>query len=102
MSRRRTIAIGAGIAAAGAAMRRRRSMRVPTDPFDPNAIRAESAAARTAAIVAKPRVRRADLAQTYAPAMSTAVDPLLHGRRYFPRMLADIAAATEHVHLLIY
>jgi hypothetical protein len=102
MSRRRTIAIGAGIAAAGAALGRRRTMRVPTDPFDPNAIRAETAAARTAEIIAKPRVRRLDLAQTYAPAISTAVDPLLHGRRYFPRMLDDIAAATNHVHLLIY
>src|SRR4029079_9914324 len=101
-TRGRTIAIGAGIAAAGAALGRRRTTRIPTDPFDPNAIRAETAAARTAEIIAKPRVRRADLAQTYAPAISSAVDPLLHGRRYFPRMLADIAAATNHVHLLIY
>ncbi len=102
MSRRRTIAIGAGIAAAGAAFGRRRTSRVPTDPYDPNAIRAESAAIRTAELVAQPRLRRADLAQTYAPAIATAVDPLLHGRRYFPRMLEDIAAATNHVHLLIY
>jgi cardiolipin synthase len=101
MSRRRTIALGAGVATAGALLRRRAS-RVPTDPFDPNAIRAETAAIRTAELVAQPRVRRADLAQTYAPAISTAVDPLLHGRRYFPRMLEDIAAATDHVHLLIY
>ena len=102
MSRRRTIAIGAGIAAAGAALGRRRTTRIPTDPFDPDAIRAETAAARTAEIIAKPRVHRVDLAQTYAPAISTAVDPLLHGTRYFPRMLTDIAAATNHVHLLIY
>jgi len=101
VSRRRTIALSAGIAATGA-MLRRRSSRVPTDPFDPNAIRADTAAARTADLVALPRVRRADLAQTYAPAIATAVDPLLHGRRYFPRMLEDIAAATNHVHLLIY
>ena len=53
-------------------------------------------------MVAQPRVRRADLARTYAPAVATAVEPLLHGRRYFPRMLDDIAAATDHVHLLIY
>jgi cardiolipin synthase len=101
MSRRRTVALGAGIAATGA-MLRRRAARVPTDPFDPNAIRAETAAAWTAELVARPRVRRADLARTYAPAIATAVDPLLHGRRYFPRMLEDIAAATDHVHLLIY
>ena len=76
--------------------------RVPTDPFDPNAIRAETAADRTADLVARPRVRRADLALTFAPAIATSVDPLLHGRRYFPRMLEDIAAAKDHVHLLIY
>ncbi len=101
MSRRRTIALGAGLAATGAALRRRKG-RVPTDPFDPHAIRAETAAATTADLVARPRLRRADLAQTYAPAIATAVDPLLHGTRYFPRMLDDIAAATDHVHLLIY
>jgi cardiolipin synthase A/B len=101
MSRKRTIAIGAGLAAAGAAMRRR-TRRVPIDPFDPNAIRAETAGARTAELVLRPRVRRADLALTFAPAIATAVDPLLHGRRYFPRILEDIGAATDHVHLLIY
>ncbi len=37
-----------------------------------------------------------------APTSATRVEPLLHGRRYFPRMLDDIAAATDHVHLLIY
>jgi cardiolipin synthase len=101
MSRRRTLAIGAGIAATTAALRRRKS-RVPTDPFDPNAVRAETAAVRAAELVARPQVRRADLALTFAPAISTAVDPLLHGHRYFPRILEDIAAATDHVHLLIY
>jgi len=102
VSRRRTLAIGAAVAATGAALGRRRATRVPTDPFDPDAIRAENAAVRTAEFVARPRIRRADLAQTFAPAVSTAVEPLLHGRRYFPRMLEDIAAATDHVHLLIY
>ncbi len=102
MSRRRTIAIGAGIAAAGAALGRRRRTRVPTDPFDPDAIRAETAAERTAEIIGREKVTRADVANTYASAIATSVDPLLHGRRYFPRMLDDIAAATDHVHLLNY
>ncbi|HEV8401759.1 MAG TPA: phosphatidylserine/phosphatidylglycerophosphate/cardiolipin synthase family protein [Candidatus Limnocylindrales bacterium] len=101
MSRRRTLAMGAGLAAATAAMRRRKT-RVPTDPFDPNAVRAETAAVRTAELVARPHVRRADLALTFAPAIATTVDPLLHGNRYFPRILEDIAGATDHVHLLIY
>ena len=38
----------------------------------------------------------------FAPAAATSVEPLLHGRRYFPRMLADIESARDHVHLLIY
>jgi cardiolipin synthase len=99
---RRTIAIGAGLAAAGTVLSRRRTSRIPTDPFDPDAIRPENAATITAELVARPRVQRADLANTFAPAIATAVDPLLHGRRYFPRILEDIAAATDHVHLLIY
>jgi cardiolipin synthase len=102
MSRRSTLTLVAAVAATGAALRRRSGKRIPTDPFDPDAMRAENAAVRTAELVARPRVRRADLAQTFAPAISTAVEPLLHGRRYFPRMLEDIAAATDHVHLLIY
>ncbi len=100
--KRRTFALGAAIATTGAALSRRRATRVPTDPFDPDAIRPETAAARTAELVALPRVRRADLTKVFAPAIATAVDPLLHGRRYFPRILEDIAAATDHVHLLIY
>lgn len=100
--KRRTLALGAGLAAAGAALGRRRASRVPTDPFDPNAIRPETAPVRTAELVARPRVRRTDLANTFAPAIATAVEPLLHGTRYFPRMLEDVAAATDHVHLLIY
>ena len=102
MSRRRTIAHRCRAGRDRAPPLRRRKGRVPTDPFDPNAIRAETAAARAAELVARPRVRRADLALTFAPAISTAVDPLLHGRRYFPRILEDIAAAKDHVHLLIY
>jgi cardiolipin synthase A/B len=101
MSRRRNLAVGAATAAVVAGLRRRHG-RIPTDPFDPNAVRPETAAVRTAGLVARPRVRRADLALTFAPAISTAVDPLLHGRRYFPRMLEDIAAAQDHIHLLIY
>jgi cardiolipin synthase len=101
MSRRRNLAIGAAVAAVAAGTRMRQG-RIPTDPYDPNGVRAETVAARTAGLVARPRLHRADLALTFAPAISTAVEPLLHGRRYFPRMLEDIAAAQDHIHLLIY
>ena len=39
---------------------------------------------------------------TFAPTTVTSVEILLHGRRYFPRILEDIAAARDHVHLLFY
>jgi cardiolipin synthase A/B len=39
---------------------------------------------------------------SFTPAPVTGVEPLLHGRRYFPRILDDIAAARHHVHILIY
>ncbi len=47
-------------------------------------------------------MRRADLAIPFAPTTATSVEPLLHGRRYFPRMLQDIEEAHDHVHLLLY
>src|SRR6478735_10532870 len=104
MSGRRRLAIiaGATTAAAVGAARMHRATRRPSDPGSPDAIHAEDARARAVALVAQPGVRRADLAMTFAPAISTSVDPLLHGHRYFPRMLEDIAAATDHIHLLIY
>jgi cardiolipin synthase len=49
-----------------------------------------------------PYVRRHELAVSFAPSTAANVEPLLHGRRYFPRMLDDIAAAKDHIHLLIY
>ena len=104
MSGRRRLAIiaTATTAAVVGATRMHRTTRRPSDPGSPDAIHAEDAQARAVALVAQEGVRRADLAMTFAPAVSTSVDPLLHGHRYFPRMLEDIAAATDHIHLLIY
>ena len=103
MSGRRRLAIlgAVSVVAAGLALGRRTPRRA-SDPASPDAIHAEDSQARAVTLVAAERVRRADLAMTFAPAISTSVDPLLHGHRYFPRMLADIAAATDHIHLLIY
>ena len=71
-------------------------------PPGPDAIPATDARAATERLLAQPRVARRDLAMALAATDATSVDPLLHGRRYFPRMLADIAAATDSIHLLIY
>jgi len=101
---RKKAAIGAGVAvggAAGAAVARRTSRHVAFPP-SADAIRAEDARAATQRLFDQPRVARSDLALDLAAAHATSVDPLLHGRRYFPRMLDDIAAATDSIHLLIY
>ena len=67
-----------------------------------DAIAAKDARAATERLLAQSRVSRHDLTMSLAATQSTSVDPLLHGRRYFPRMLDDIAAATDSIHLLIY
>lgn len=103
MSRRRRW-LGAGVvgAAGAAALVARRATRTTAYPPGPGALGAEGASERAAALIAAPAVRRRDLAMHLAPSVATSVEPLLHGRRYFPRMLEDIAAARDHVHLLIY
>jgi cardiolipin synthase len=95
------VVAGASAAAAGTLLRRRARRRRAFPP-GADAIRAEGARDAARAIAALPVVSRSDLAMDFAPALSTSVEPLLHGRRYFPRMLEDIAAARDHVHLLIY
>ena len=102
--RRRALAAGAGIAtSATLSMLARRGKRVTAFPPGPDAITPEMARDRAAELLA------ATVAAATRPRdglrarrSSTSVDPLLHGRRYFPRMLEDIKAATDHVHLLIY
>jgi cardiolipin synthase len=49
-----------------------------------------------------PIVRKRDLAVGFAPAIARGVEPLLHGTSYFPRMFADLRAATSSIHVLIY
>jgi cardiolipin synthase len=96
----RWVAAGTATAAAGwYALRARRRQAFPPGP---DAVTAADARDRAEALLAAPRVSRDDLAIEFAPAVSTSVEPLLHGRRYFPRMLGDIEAAKDHVHLLIY
>ena len=102
MSRRRWAVGVAGAAAASTALLRRRSERRVAFPPGDDAIHAEAAMGAAGALLAEPVVRRRHLAMPLAPSVSASVEPLLHGRRYFPRMLDDIAAARDHVHLLIY
>ena len=67
-----------------------------------DAVRADQARAAVEGLPAVGEMRRTHLAIPFAPTTATSVEPLLHGRRYFPRMLQDIEEARDHVHLLLY
>ena len=103
MGNKRRAVIGVGVAAgATGAAKAMRKGRQPAFPPGPDAITADEARATAERLLGQSRVGRSDLAMSRAPSISTSVDPLLHGRRYFPRMLDDIRAATSSIHLLIY
>ncbi len=104
---RRTAAIAAGVGAAagaaGVAVRQRRAqVAARRAPVRTASVTPESARGVAAELLALPSIRRRDEALTFAPTRATTVEVLLHGRRYFPRILEDIAAARDHVHLLFY
>ena len=91
-------AVGGAVAVARRGRRERHRPPVPSgDPIDPAGARPKAAQ-----LLALPRIRRRDEALTFAPTTVTSVELLLHGRNYFPRILEDIAAARDHVHLLFY
>lgn len=104
MKVRRAI-LGLGVAAAVGGLvtsRRNAAKRVPSFPPGPVALAAEDAAAFAARLAAAPIVRKRDVAISFAPSTARAVEPLLHGTRYFPRMMEDLAAASSSIHVLIY
>ena len=79
----------------------RRPSRV-TFPSGDDAITPAAAPERARALMRLPAIRRRDEAMSFASTTVTGVEPLVHGWRYFPRILEDIAAARHHVHVLIY
>jgi len=97
-----TVVGGAAVAAGAAVRQGRNRLRDRRAPVRPEAITPETARDRAAVLLALPRIRRRDEALTFAPTVATSVEILLHGRRYFPRILEDIAAARDHIHMLFY
>jgi cardiolipin synthase len=71
-------------------------------PPGPDAITDDIAQGVAIELAALARVGRDDRVMAFAPSIATSVEPFLHGRRYFPPMLAAIEGATSSVHLLIY
>jgi cardiolipin synthase len=105
MTRGRIILGLGAVATAGgvlASSRRNAGKRVPSFPSGPVSLQAADAAEFAARLAAAPIVRKKDVAISFAPSTARAVEPLLHGTAYFPRMLDDLRAATSSVHVLIY
>ncbi|MFI5261969.1 MAG: phosphatidylserine/phosphatidylglycerophosphate/cardiolipin synthase family protein [Candidatus Limnocylindrales bacterium] len=71
-------------------------------PPGPLALRAGDARAYAEIVAGRRRPEKRDLAISFASSTATDVEPLLHGTHYFPRMLADIEAASSSIHLLMY
>ena len=95
-------AVAAATIATTAARLTLRKRRVVAYPPGPDAITDDIAQGVAVELAALPRVGRADRVLSFAPSVATSVEPLLHGRQYFPRMLEAVEAATSSIHLLIY
>ncbi len=105
MTRGRIIVGLGAMAAAGGVLvssRRNAGKRVPSFPSGPVSLEAADAAEFAARLAAAPIVRKRDVAVSFAPSTARAIEPLLHGTAYFPRMLDDLRAASSSVHVLIY
>jgi cardiolipin synthase A/B len=103
--KRAALIAGAGAAVGGAAAVARRTRRPGAwsgAPTSTELITPAGARDKAAQLMALGQIRRRDEAISFAPTTATSVELLLHGRRYFPRILEDIAAAKDHVHLLFY
>jgi phosphatidylserine/phosphatidylglycerophosphate/cardiolipin synthase-like enzyme len=72
----------------------------PSWPPGGSAVTAAGAAAETAAIAGRPHMNVSDLGMRFAWTTAATVEPLVEGSVFYPRMLADIAAAEDSVHLL--
>ena len=91
--------LAAGVAVfVGRRMRRARALREATA----TAVPAEAARGLVERALAGGRAQRRQLALNLAPARATAVELLVDGPSFFPRLIADIEAATTDVHILIF
>ncbi|HET7830313.1 MAG TPA: phospholipase D-like domain-containing protein, partial [Candidatus Limnocylindrales bacterium] len=91
--------IGAAIALiVGRRLIRRRAIREITA----NPVPVEAARGLVEAALAGGRAHRRQLALNLEPARATAVELLVDGPAFFPRLMADIEAATTDVHILIF
>jgi cardiolipin synthase A/B len=103
--RRRSALVVAGAGAVGGVVAvTRRGLREAARrrPTSIEAISPDGARTKAAQLLALGQIHRRDEAMTFAPTQVTSVELLLKGERYFPRILEDIAAARDHIHMLFY
>jgi cardiolipin synthase len=71
-------------------------------PPPPDAVTAAGALAATEAFAARDGVRPHDAALDFAWSTAATIDPWPEGKNFFPRIFADVEAATSSVHILLF
>src|SRR4029453_7174393 len=74
----------------------------PSWPPPPGAVTADGAREATAAFAARRRPRPRDAALDFAWSTAATAEPWVEGEQFFPRILADVAAARSSVHILMF
>ena len=99
--RRRMLIAGAAAAAGGALAWRRGERRRALEAATMHPVGAGEARSLVEAVLGQRR-RRLSVAVNFAPSTATAWEVLIDGPAFFPRLIADIEAATSDVHILIF
>jgi cardiolipin synthase len=74
----------------------------PSWPPPPDAVTPASAQAATEAFAARDGTRPHDAALDFAWSTAATIDPWAEGVNFFPRIFADVEAATSSVHILMF
>ena len=77
-------------------------VRRPSWPPRSDAVTAEGARAATEAFAARGGVGPSDAALEFAWSTAATLDPCVDGASFFPRIFADVEAATSSVHILMF
>jgi len=74
----------------------------PSWPPPANAVTAAGAEAATEAFAARDGTRPHDADLDFAWSTAATIEPLVEGKRFFPRIFADVEAARSSVHILMF
>ena len=104
MSRRVGPVVGVALSAALVGLYRRvlGTAQRPCWPPPPGAVDAAGAQAATEAFARRPSAGTRDAALPFAWSTAAEIEPLVEGNAFFPRIVADVEAATSSVHILMF